>query len=129
MNATADKIKLYQELNFSRKRGSKYNARATFVGSLRFHSKGEADRWQQLCLLEKSGSISNLRRQVPFKLLAWSPWGPEQIGTYKADFTYRDMKTNEEVVEDFKGCRTAHYARTARILKANYAIILKETGK
>lgn len=110
-----------------RAKPSKFNSRVTYVGSLRFHSAAEARRWQELCLLERAGSISGLRRQVPFKLMAWSVDGPVQIGTYKADFQYRDLKTNQEVVEDKKGARTAHYARTAKIMLANYNITILET--
>lgn len=108
---------------------NKYNAKATMVGSLRFHSAGEAARWQELCLLERAGQIHDLKRQVEFKLLAWTPTGPEQIGTYKADFQYRDLKTNQEITEDFKGMVTAEFNRTRRIMKANYGIEILVTRK
>lgn len=118
-----------QQMYGSGRRKSKYNAMRTIVGEKAFHSRGEADRYLELKQLERAGLIHDLKTQVKFDLLAWTPNGPEKIGVYKADFTYRDMKTNEEIVEDFKGVRTAHYSRAARILKANYGIIIKETGK
>jgi len=110
-----------------KQRKNKYHAMRTIVGGVMFHSKKEALRWCDLKNMERAGEIIDLRRQVPFKLLAWSPDGPVQIGTYKADFTYRDARTNEEIVEDSKGVRTQHYKRTAKILKANYGINIKET--
>lgn len=112
----------------AKRRKNKYNATVTYVGNLRFHSKAEAERWIELCDHEQRGLITGLRRQIPFKLYAWAPDGGKvEIGTYKADYAYRDLKTNEEVVEDKKGKRTAHFARTAKIMLANYGIKIKET--
>lgn len=131
MNAEAKALRLAEKMEMTtpsgRKKPNKYRAMRTIVGDVMFHSKGEARRYVELKHLENAGEILDLRRQVPFKLMAWSPEGPVQIGTYKADFTYRDLKTNEEITEDFKGCRTAHYMRTKKILLANYGITIKET--
>jgi len=113
-----------------KRRRSKYNAVRTVIGNVAFHSKGEAHRWVELKHLENAGLILDLRRQVPFKLYAWALEGEKvQIGIYKADFCYRDAKTNEEITEDFKGAVTAHYRRTAKIMEANYGIKIKETRR
>lgn len=65
-----------------------------------FDSKKERDRYFELCLLEKAGVISGLRKQVEFELI------PKQDGeravTYKADFVYLDTETGKTVVEDVK---------------------------
>jgi hypothetical protein len=113
-----------------KRRRSKYNAVRTVIGNVAFHSKGEAHRWVELKHLENAGLILDLRRQVPFKLYAWAPEGEKvQIGVYRADFCYRDLKTNQEIVEDFKGAVTAHYRRTAKIMLANYGITILETRR
>jgi hypothetical protein len=110
----------------TRAKASKFNARKTVVDGYAFHSAGEAKRWGQLRLLEMAGSISDLRRQVPFDLWAWGWEGRVKIGVYKADFVY--VENGQKIVEDFKGMKTAHYARTKRIFEANYyPLKIKET--
>lgn len=102
---------------------NKYNARkATAPDGQRFDSVKEMNRYCELKLLERSGKIRDLRRQVKFELVpvqrGESPGvykaGPqkgmpkpgsvtEQAVNYVADFCYR--KGNEYIVEDVKGCR------------------------
>lgn len=69
-----------------------------------FHSVGEAGRCATLQMLEKAGKISNLRRQVPFDLMAARQLQGRtvavKIGTYVADYTYD--RDGENVIEDFK---------------------------
>ena len=65
-----------------------------------FDSKAEAARWQELCLLERAGEITELERQVEYELI------PKQKGEravkYIADFRYVDHE-GKTVVEDVKG--------------------------
>ncbi len=42
---------------------TKYRAQPTIVDGIRFHSKGEARRYQELRLLERAGEITNLELQ------------------------------------------------------------------
>lgn len=70
-----------------------------------FHSVGEAGRWATLCLLEKAGKITNLKRQVRFSLMA-ARWlngrlVESKVGEFIADYTYD--RDGEEVIEDYKG--------------------------
>lgn len=66
-----------------------------------FDSKGEAQRWMQLRLLERAGEISELRRQVPFPLFTLTGLGkPVQFAIYKADYVY--LENGLRVIEDFK---------------------------
>ena len=44
----------------------KYHSSKTCVDGIIFDSKKEAERYQELLLLEKTGDISNLQRQVLF---------------------------------------------------------------
>ncbi len=108
---------------------NKYRAVPTVVDGLRFHSKGEAARWQELKLLEHQGLIIELDRQVPYAL---SVRGVD-LGSYIADFTYREVleggKVLHFVVEDFKGFRTAEYKLKAKLMQALYNITIRETGK
>ncbi len=101
-------------------RRNKYNARK--VGG--FASEKEAKRYQELRLLERAGEIGNLRTQVKFVLIPAQREESAEVFTrgknkgkhkpgrliekevsYYADFTYRDINTDSEIVEDAKGYR------------------------
>ena len=90
------------------KRKNKYNAEKTPVlmpnGSLHvFDSKHEAQRFQELQLMERAGSIQDLQLQRTFTLQEAYITGqgdPVAAITYKADFVYR--QSGEMVVEDAK---------------------------
>lgn len=103
------------------KRRSKYNAQRTEVDGIQFDSKKEAARWEQLQLMLRSGEISDLRRQVAFGLTV----NGELVGTYKADFTYRD-KAGKRVVEDVKGVHTDVYLLKRRLMLACHGIEIQE---
>lgn len=68
-----------------------------------FDSRKEARRWQELCLLQRAGKITDLRRQVPFELIpAQYADGKcvERAVKYVADFVYTENR--EVIVEDVK---------------------------
>ncbi len=48
---------------------NKFSAKKTRVGDIVLDSNGEAERYQQLLLLEKAGLISELKLQVRFPLI------------------------------------------------------------
>lgn len=99
------------------KKGHKYAAKATVVDGIRFASKKEARRYSELKLLERGGRITNLRRQVRFKLV--------QTVAYVADFVYVDDH-GKEVVEDVKGYRTREYQAKRRLMADQHAITIRE---
>lgn len=67
----------------------------------RFMSKGEANRWMQLRLIQRAGDISDLQRQVWFPLVTVTADGkPVKFGDYVADFTYTEG--GKTVIEDYK---------------------------
>ncbi len=103
-------------------RANKYGAKATVVDGIRFDSKLEAERWQQLVLLQQLKSISNLERQVRFPLEV----NGVLIATYVADFVY--LEDGEQVVEDSKGKRTREYQMKAKLMRAVHGIEIRETG-
>jgi len=102
---------------------SKYRAKKCQDNGIRFDSIGEKNRYLLLELLQKSGKITALKRQVRFEL-------NEQNGTkiceYIADFTYIDDAGNY-IVEDFKGFKTPIYKLKKKWLKAQYGYEILET--
>ncbi len=84
---------------------SKYRAQPTIVDGIRFHSKREAARYQELRLLELAGEIRELQLQPKFPLYAPERGSskPAQIGVYIADFRYREGPRGLLRVEDVKG--------------------------
>ena len=101
---------------------NKFNAKPVTIDGIRFHSKGEGDRWQCLKLLERAGQIKELRRQVRFHLAAID-------SDYIADFTYHDCKTGRRVVEDFKGVITREFRFKAKVFATQYGFEITITGK
>jgi len=108
-------------------RGIKWNiAKPTWVEGIRFASKAEAKRYQQLRLLERAGAISGLEVQPCYPLEAVNPLNGEvtPVGVYKADFRYQE--NGRPVVEDVKGMRTVVYRLKKRIVEGQYGITITE---
>lgn len=67
----------------------------------KFDSKGEAQRWMQLRLLERAGEISELQRQIVYPLFTLTALGkPVKFADYIADYTY--LENGVRVIEDHK---------------------------
>lgn len=68
-----------------------------------FDSIKEYQRWNELCMLQKSGDISNLERQKNMLIQESFIYGSKKINAinYKADFSYVN-KTGVVIVEDVK---------------------------
>ena len=102
---------------------AKYNNTKIRVDGRLFDSKAEAARWQELCLLERAGEITELERQVEYELI------PKQKGEravkYIADFRYVDHE-GETVVEDTKGVRTPVYILKRKLLLWVHGIRIRE---
>lgn len=88
-----------------------------------FDSVKEFHRWGCLRLLERTGKISDLKRQVSFELI------PKQDGeracSYVADFTY--LKDGNLVVEDCKGFKTDVYRIKKKLMLWVHGIKITET--
>lgn len=82
---------------------NKYKAIKTTVDGITFDSKREARRWAELCLLQKSGEIERLERQVKFVLTV----NAQLITKYTADFAYWTTNPVARIVEDVKSEPTA----------------------
>lgn len=107
---------------------SKYNNRKIRVGGEVFDSKREYNRWCELRLLERSGKICNLQRQVKFRLIdsQKTPERTERPCDYIADFVYYE-NDGSRVVEDCKGMRTDVYKIKRKLMLEKYNILIKET--
>lgn len=106
------------------KKPSKYSNVRTTVDGIAFDSKAEARRWTQLSVMAAAGLISDLKRQVPFKLEV----NGIVIGKYLADFTYITHDVlNYLTVEDCKGVETQMFKWKAKHFKAQYGIEIKIT--
>lgn len=101
---------------------SKYGAKPTEVDGIRFASKGEARRYQDLCLMQRAGAISRLTLQPRFPLVVEGV----KVGTYVGDFRYE--QDGKVVIEDFKGVRTPVYRLKAKLMRALYAIEIHEVA-
>lgn len=101
---------------------SKYKNRKTVIDGIAFDSKKEAARYGELQLLDKAGSIQDLRLQVPFELI------PKQAGEraarYIADFVYTE--NGKTVVEDVKGVKTDVYKIKKKLMLAVHGIRIRE---
>lgn len=107
-----------------------YNVKTKSSDGIVFDSMKEANRWEQLRLLQRAGKITNLERQVKFVLI---PAQRDERGklierevAYKADFVYLDLETNQKVVEDVKGMKTKDYTIKRKLMLWVHKIRIKE---
>ena len=106
-----------------KKRKPKYHNEKKIVDGIKFDSKREANRYQELMILLRAGLIANLRRQVSYPLSV----NGMLICRYKADFIYLDLEIGREVVEDSKGYRTKEYRLKAKLFTAIMGYSILET--
>jgi hypothetical protein len=108
-------------------------ATARTVDGIRFDSKAEMRRWQELKLLERAGEIIRLDRQPEYVLL--EPFvdgqGRRHRGIkYRADFRYLENYTDGDhwkvrvIVEDVKGARTQAYAMKMKLFRKRYPNVI-----
>ena len=125
---------------------SKYgNHKVTTSDGITHDSKKEANRWCELKLLERSGKITDLQRQVPFELIPaqyeeyerYSKTGKrlkngkrcvEKSCVYIADFVYRE--DGKKIVEDVKSSATnkkESYIMKRKLMLWVFGIQIRET--
>jgi hypothetical protein len=119
---------------------SKYHNRKITRDGETFDSIKEYQRWCELKLLEKAGEITELKRQVKFKLIPtmrepvceMSSQGVFKKGkllerevSYVADFVYKN-RLGFEVVEDVKGYRTEAYVLKRKMMLYFHHIRIQE---
>ena len=110
-------------------KANKYKAQKCEFKGEKFDSRKELQRWLELRLLERSGEITELKRQVKFELV---PAQKDEKGkcleravTYIADFVYKDQQ-GKMVVEDTKGMRTKEYIIKRKLMLYLHRIRIKE---
>lgn len=105
----------------------KYHNRKTVRHGITFDSKHEADRYDELRMLLKTGEIHDLKLQQTYKLVGAqrTPTGAAvRAVTYIADFVYtRDGKT---IVEDAKGFKTKDYIIKKKLMLERFGIWVEE---
>ena len=104
---------------------NKYHNHPVTVDGIRFDSQKEADRWQELLLMQRAGEITGLVRQVRIEIIPKTKL--YRAVSYVADFVYFDKKTGKTVYEDCKGYRTKEYLLKRKILYWRHGIEIKET--
>lgn len=87
---------------------------------IKFDSIRERDRYINLRALEVGGVISNLERQVKYKI----EWNGVRICSWTADFRY--VLDGELVVEDSKAFRTQQYNLKKKMMLATHGITIVE---
>ena len=105
----------------------KYHAKKTELDGITFDSRKEAQRYAELKLLERSGAIHNLQRQVRYELIpAQKKDGKtiERACHYIADFVYEE--NGKTVVEDVKGYRTKEYVLKRKLMLQVHGIEVRE---
>jgi hypothetical protein len=109
-------------------RPHKYGAKRTQALDGTWHpSIKQARRWDVLCILQKAGVISDLRREVPVILYGrdaplLTPKGRQM--TWRADAIYQEK--GETIHEDSKGLATQLYLMKRAVLAAQ-GITVRET--
>jgi uncharacterized protein DUF1064 len=100
---------------------SKHRNKPITIDNIRFQSKREAARYQELKLLLREGVIHNLELQPRFDLII----NHRFCGFYKADFRYISQD-GKSITEDAKGRRLPLYVLKKRIVEALYGITITE---
>lgn len=88
---------------------NKYGNKWAEVDGIRFQSTKEAQRYQELKLMERAGAIRDLELQPEFELIpSYVNANGKRIRAtkYRADFRYYDNDYGKWVVEDVKSPAT-----------------------
>lgn len=103
------------------------NVRTTDSEGVTHDSKRESAHWEVLKLLERSGQISELQRQVSYELAEAVVLDGRKRPPlrYVADFVYRDS-AGQVVVEDVKGVRTQGYRIKRHLMRVVHGIEVRE---
>lgn len=107
--------------------GTKYHSRKITKDGMTFDSVKEYRRFCELSLLERAGTIADLKRQVKFELIPSQRVDGKVVErpcNYVADFVYREG--GKTVVEDTKGFRTKDYIIKRKLMLQVHGIRITE---
>ena len=101
---------------------TKYHNIKKTVDGIKFDSKAEAERYVELKLMQRAGHISGLQLQPEFELIPRYKKNGKTVRktVYIADFMYTDNYTDETVIEDVKGVKTAVYKLKKKLFEYRY---------
>ncbi len=122
---------------------NKYHSTKVVVDGIQFDSKKESQRYQQLKLMVKAGTITNLRRQVRYELIPSQFINGKCVERpvhYYSDFEYDEMvplrqrtvmaepntKLTRHIVEDVKGLCTKEYVIKRKLMLEKFGIRIRE---
>lgn len=110
---------------------SKYKNKKVVVNGIKFDSQKEARYYTSLLLLERTGRIKDLRRQVKYELQPSFKLNSKTIRAinYIADFVYYDTKNECIKVIDVKGSKetlTDVYKLKKKLFEYKYQIEIEE---
>lgn len=106
---------------------NKYNAVKCECDGIKFDSKKEMKRYNELKLLEKAGVICCIEVHPRYTLIEKNEHFRKC--EYIADFRYMICKTKETIVEDVKGgkaTRTPVYMLKKKLMYEKYGILISE---
>lgn len=121
-----------KEILMQQARENKYRSQKITVDGITFDSVKEANRYQELRMLERAGEIRDLQRQVPFVVI---PTQRDENGKliekevrYVADFTYIEKGKLTRTVEDVKSeaTRTREYIIKRKLMLYRNGIRIRE---
>ena len=101
----------------------KYHNIKTVIDGIKFDSKKEAKRYQELVIMQKAGLIRDLKCQQPYAITV----NTFPICKYIVDFIYYDNNAAELIIEDVKGFKTPVYKIKKKLMKACHNIEILET--
>ena len=113
---------------------NKYQARSVRVDGILFDSQREAARYQELKLLVQADLIADLEVHPGFPLQVMAlheegpPWTVHTVGMFHADFRYRNLRTDNVIVEDVKSkpTKTEAYQLRKKIVEAVHGVTIVE---
>jgi len=103
---------------------SKYRNQKTEYNGIQFDSRKEANRYQELILMQRVGLIRSIELQPRYDLVV----NNHKLGFYRADFRYEVVATEAVVVEDVKSkaTKTAVYCLKMKLVRALYGVEIVE---
>ena len=118
------------DLSKAKGRRNKYHNKKTVLDGHEFDSEYESEKYAELLLLEKSGEITDLKLQPVFVLIPTIRDGSGKViqraVTYKADFSYLDLRTGRVEVLDAKGVKTDVYKLKKKMMLYFHGIEITE---
>lgn len=103
---------------------TKYHSKQVIVNGIKFQSKLEGTRYQQLLWLLDADEISDLKLQPEFQIFEGytdAVTGEKHRSRYYVgDFKYVDTKSHQTIVEDTKGVETDVFKLKWEIVQEKY---------